>query len=30
MVLLQLAPTVVEVVLIVWVLLFHFDWRYVW
>jgi len=29
MVLLQLAPTVVEVVLIVWVLLFHFDWRYV-
>jgi ATP-binding cassette, subfamily B, heavy metal transporter len=29
MVLLQLAPTVVELVLIVWVLLFHFDWRYV-
>src|SRR6201986_5297096 len=29
MVLLQLAPTIVEVVLIVWVLLFHFDWRYV-
>jgi ATP-binding cassette, subfamily B, heavy metal transporter len=29
MVLLQLAPTVVEMVLIVWVLLFHFDWRYV-
>ncbi len=29
MVLLQLAPTVVELVLIVAVLLFHFDWRYV-
>jgi ATP-binding cassette, subfamily B, heavy metal transporter len=29
MVLLQLAPTIVEIVLIVWVLLFHFDWRYV-
>ncbi len=29
MLLLQLAPTIVEVVLIVWVLLFHFDWRYV-
>src|SRR5580692_3297571 len=29
MVLLQLAPTIVELVLIVWVLLFHFDWRYV-
>ena len=28
MLLLQLAPTIVEVVLIVWVLLFHFDWRY--
>jgi len=27
--LLQLAPTILEVVLIVWVLLFHFDWRYV-
>jgi len=29
MVLLQLAPTIVELSLIVWVLLFHFDWRYV-
>jgi len=29
MLLLQLAPTVIEVALIVWVLLFHFDWRYV-
>jgi len=29
MVLLQLLPTVVELALIVWVLLFHFDWRYV-
>ncbi len=29
MVLLQLAPTIVEVVLVVAVLLFHFDWRYV-
>jgi len=29
MVLLQLAPTVVELILIVAVLLFHFDWRYV-
>jgi ATP-binding cassette, subfamily B, heavy metal transporter len=29
MLLLQLAPTIVELVLIVWVLLFHFDWRYV-
>ncbi len=29
MVLLQLAPTVVELVLIVAVLLLHFDWRYV-
>jgi ATP-binding cassette, subfamily B, heavy metal transporter len=28
MVLLQLAPTVVEIVLVGWVLLFHFDWRY--
>ncbi len=28
MVLLQLAPTVVEVVLVAWVLLVHFDWRY--
>ena len=28
MVLLQLAPTVVEVVLVAWVLLEHFDWRY--
>jgi len=27
--LLQLAPTIVELILIVWVLLFHFDWRYV-
>jgi ABC-type transport system involved in Fe-S cluster assembly fused permease/ATPase subunit len=26
--LLQLAPTLVEVVLVAWVLLFHFDWRY--
>jgi ATP-binding cassette, subfamily B, heavy metal transporter len=29
MVLLQLAPTIVELVLIVTVLLLHFDWRYV-
>jgi ATP-binding cassette, subfamily B, heavy metal transporter len=29
MVLLQLAPTIVELVLIVAVLLYHFDWRYV-
>jgi ATP-binding cassette, subfamily B, heavy metal transporter len=29
MLLLQLAPTIVELALIVWVLLFHFDWRYV-
>ena len=29
MVLLQLAPTIVELVLIVAVLLLHFDWRYV-
>jgi ATP-binding cassette, subfamily B, heavy metal transporter len=29
MLLLQLAPTIVEVVLVIWVLLFHFDWRYV-
>jgi ABC-type transport system involved in Fe-S cluster assembly fused permease/ATPase subunit len=29
MVLLQLAPTIVEVLLVVAVLLFHFDWRYV-
>jgi len=28
MLLLQLAPTVVEVALVAWVLLFHFDWRY--
>jgi ATP-binding cassette, subfamily B, heavy metal transporter len=28
MVLLQLAPTIVEIVLVAWVLLFHFDWRY--
>lgn len=28
MLLLQLAPTVVEVVLVAWVLLAHFDWRY--
>jgi ATP-binding cassette, subfamily B, heavy metal transporter len=28
MVLLQLVPTVVEIVLVAWVLLFHFDWRY--
>jgi ATP-binding cassette, subfamily B, heavy metal transporter len=28
MVLLQLAPTIVEVVLVAWVLLVHFDWRY--
>src|SRR6201999_4532031 len=27
--LLQLAPTIVELVLVVAVLLFHFDWRYV-
>ncbi len=26
--LLQLAPTIVEVALVAWVLLFHFDWRY--
>jgi ATP-binding cassette subfamily B protein len=29
MLLLQLAPTIVELALIVWVLLYHFDWRYV-
>jgi ATP-binding cassette, subfamily B, heavy metal transporter len=29
MVLLQLAPTIVELILIVVVLLYHFDWRYV-
>jgi hypothetical protein len=29
MLLLQLLPTVVEVFLVAWVLLFHFDWRYV-
>jgi ATP-binding cassette, subfamily B, heavy metal transporter len=28
MLLLQLLPTIVEVTLIAWVLLFHFDWRY--
>ncbi len=28
MVLLQLAPTIVEVALVAWVLLAHFDWRY--
>ncbi len=28
MLLLQLLPTIVEVVLVGWVLLFHFDWRY--
>ena len=28
MVLLQLAPTMVELVLVAWVLLVHFDWRY--
>src|SRR5580658_5344126 len=28
MLLLQLAPTIVEVALVAWVLLFHFDWRY--
>jgi ATP-binding cassette, subfamily B, heavy metal transporter len=28
MLLLQLLPTIVEVVLVAWVLLFHFDWRY--
>jgi ATP-binding cassette, subfamily B, heavy metal transporter len=28
MLLLQLLPTLVEVTLIAWVLLFHFDWRY--
>ncbi len=28
MLLLQLAPTIVEVVLVAWVLLFKFDWRY--
>jgi ABC-type transport system involved in Fe-S cluster assembly fused permease/ATPase subunit len=28
MLLLQLMPTIVEVVLVGWVLLFHFDWRY--
>jgi ATP-binding cassette, subfamily B, heavy metal transporter len=28
MLLLQLGPTIVEVVLVAWVLLFHFDWRY--
>ena len=29
MVILQLAPTVIELALIVWVLLYQFDWRYV-
>src|SRR5271155_2447779 len=29
MLLLQLLPTIVEVALVAWVLLFHFDWRYV-
>ncbi len=29
MLLLQLAPTILEVALVVWVMLFHFDWRYV-
>jgi len=29
MLLLQLAPTLVEVTMIAWVLFFHFDWRYV-
>src|SRR5579864_9494048 len=29
MILLQLLPTIVEVVLVAWVLFFHFDWRYV-
>jgi ATP-binding cassette, subfamily B, heavy metal transporter len=29
MVILQLAPTIVELALIVWVLLYQFDWRYV-
>jgi ABC-type transport system involved in Fe-S cluster assembly fused permease/ATPase subunit len=29
MLLLQLLPTIVEVVLVAWVLFFHFDWRYV-
>jgi ATP-binding cassette, subfamily B, heavy metal transporter len=29
MVILQLVPTIVELALIVWVLLFQFDWRYV-
>ncbi|HZD92051.1 MAG TPA: ABC transporter ATP-binding protein/permease, partial [Pseudolabrys sp.] len=29
MVILQLAPTIIEVVLVAAVLLFHFDWRYV-
>jgi ATP-binding cassette, subfamily B, heavy metal transporter len=28
MLLLQLLPTIVEIVLVGWVLLFHFDWRY--
>jgi ATP-binding cassette, subfamily B, heavy metal transporter len=28
MLLLQLLPTIVEVALVAWVLLFHFDWRY--
>jgi ATP-binding cassette, subfamily B, heavy metal transporter len=28
MLLLQLGPTIIEVVLVAWVLLFHFDWRY--
>ncbi len=28
MLLLQLLPTIVEVFLVAWVLLFHFDWRY--
>jgi ATP-binding cassette, subfamily B, heavy metal transporter len=29
MVILQLAPTIVELALIVWVMLYQFDWRYV-
>src|SRR5215468_6841708 len=29
MVILQLAPTIIELALIVWVLLYQFDWRYV-
>jgi ABC-type transport system involved in Fe-S cluster assembly fused permease/ATPase subunit len=28
MLLLQLLPTIVEVIMVAWVLLFHFDWRY--